>query len=144
VKKKRQSPKLPLAQFVAIIALSISLFLVVDFARRAASNYRVQREAERLEQEVDQAQQRQQKLLAKRSYVASDLYVEDIARKELKWARAGETVVVVMPSFEAADQASSPMVQTQNVGPVAQTPIHAWWLTFFGDGSFPRYTKANP
>jgi cell division protein FtsL len=141
VKKKRQNNKLPLAQFIAIIVLSISIFLVVDFARRAAANYRVQREAERLEQQVDHARQQQQQLLAKRSYVASDLYVEDIARKELKWARAGETVVVVMPTPEVAAQTSPQSIQTQTVGPVAQTPAQAWWLTFFGDESFPRYTK---
>jgi len=144
VKKKRQSAKLPLAQFVAIIALSISLFLVVDFARRAAANYRVQREAERLEQQVEHAHQQQQNLLAKRSYVASDLYVEDVARKELKWARAGETVVVVMPTHDVAPLASQQSAEIRAVGPVAQTPIQAWWLTFFGDESFPRYTKATP
>ena len=144
MKKKRQSSKLPMAQFVAIIALSISIFLVVDFARRAAANYRVQREAERLEQQVDYAHQQQQNLLAKRSYVASDLYVEDIARKELKWARTGETVVVVMTSPEVAGQTSPQSIQNQTVGPVAQTPVEAWWLTFFGDESFPRYTKASP
>jgi hypothetical protein len=144
VKKKRQSSKLPLAQFVAIIALSISIFLVVDFARRAAANYRVQREAQRLEQQVDLARQQQKKLLAKRSYVASDLYVEDIARQELKWARAGETVVVVMPTPETASQTTQQTLQSQTIGPVAQTPAQAWWLTFFGDESFPRYTKANP
>jgi cell division protein FtsB len=144
VKKKRQSPKLHLAQFVAIIALSISIFLVVDFARRAAANYRVQREAERLQEQVDQAHEQQKKLLAKRSYVAGDLYVEDIARKELKWARAGETVVVVMPTSQVAAQTSPPSVEAQSVGPVAQTPVEAWWLTFFGDESLPRYIKATP
>ena len=144
MKKKRQSSKLPLAQFVAIIVLSISIFLVVDFARRAAANYRVQREAERLEQQVEFAHQQQQNLLAKRSYVASDLYVEDVARKELKWARTGETVVVVLPTPNAATQVSRQSTQIQAVGPVAQTPSQAWWLTFFGDESFPRYTKANP
>jgi len=141
VGKKRQNSKLPWAQFIAIIVLSISIFLVVDFARRAAANYRVQREAERLEQQVSRARQQQQQLLAKRSYVASDLYVEDIARKELKWARSGETVVVVMPTLEVAAQASPQSIQTQSVGPVAQTPAQAWWLIFFGDESFPRYTK---
>ena len=144
MKKKRQSAKLPLAQFVAIIALSISLFLVVDFARRAAANYRVQREAERLEQQVDNARQQQQNLLAKRSYVASDLYVEDVARKELKWARADETVVVVMPTPNIAPLVSQQSAEIRAVGPVAQTPIQAWWLTFFGDESFPRYTRATP
>lgn len=144
MKKKRQSSKLPLAQFVAIIVLSISIFLVVDFARRAAANYRVQREAERLEQQVDYARQQQKNLRSKRSYVASDLYVEDIARKELKWARTGETVVVVMPTPEIAAQTPQQSIKAQTVGPVAQTPTQAWWLTFFGDESFPRYTKANP
>jgi cell division protein FtsB len=144
VKKKRQNSKLPLAQFIAIIVLSISIFLVVDFARRAAANYRVHREAERLEQQVEQTHLRQQKLLAKRSYVASDLYVEDVARQELKWARAGETVIVVMPTPEMVVPASQQTTQVQTVGSVAETPAQAWWLTFFGDESFPRYTKPAP
>ena len=144
MKKKRQSTKLPWAQLIAIIALSISIFLVVDFARRAAANYRLQMEAQRLEQQLDLADQQQKRLLAKRSYVASDLYVEDVARHELKWARAGETVVVVMPTPEPAAQTNQQTIQSQTIGPVAQTPSQAWWLMFFGDESFPRYTKANP
>ncbi len=144
MKKKRPGKKLPLAQFVAIIALSISLFLVVDFARRAAANYRVQREAERLEQQVELAREEQKRLLAHRSYVASDLYVEEVVRKELKWARKGEIVVVVMPTPQSTTQTSQEIIQSQTVGPVAHTPAQAWWLTFFGDDSLPRYTKASP
>ncbi|MCB0179510.1 MAG: hypothetical protein KDI62_14860, partial [Anaerolineae bacterium] len=64
MKKKRQFTKAPLAQFVAIIALSISIFLIVDLGRRAAANYRTQREAEQLSQEVEAARQYQTKLLA--------------------------------------------------------------------------------
>jgi len=144
VKKKKQSAKIPVAQFVAIIALSISVFLIVDFGRRAAANYRVQREEERLNQEVELAQRQQGRLLARRSYVASDLYVEEVARKELKWARPGEIVVVVMPTPEAAAQRSSQSVQAEKIGPVVHTPAQAWWLLFFGDQSFPRYTRATP
>lgn len=132
MKKKRQSPKAPLAQFVAIIALSISVFLIIDLGRRAAANYRVQREAERLSQEVEIASRRQAELLARRSYVASDLYVEEVARSELKWARPGETVIVVMPMPEiTASPNQAP--QTVAVAPVAQTPSQAWWLLFFGE-----------
>jgi cell division protein FtsL len=144
VKKKKQGNKIPVAQFVAIIALSISVFLIVDFARRAAANYRVQREAERLTQEVEMARLEKEQLLAKRTYVASNLYVEEIARKELKWARPGETVVVIMPTPEAVAQHSPQNVRVSTVGPIAHSPAQAWWLLFFGDASFPRYTRAAP
>jgi cell division protein FtsB len=132
VTKKRQSPKIPIAQFIAVIALSISIFLIVDFGRRAAANYRVQREAERLSQEVEQARQQQVELLAWRSYIASDLYVEEVARRELKWAIPGETVIVVMPTPEAVAPPSALANVASDSGPIIQSPAQAWWHLFFG------------
>lgn len=129
--KKRSGPKAPLAQFIAIIALTISIFLIVDFGRRAAANYRVQREAERLSQEVELARQHQADLLARRSYVASDLYVEEVARQELKWASSGETVLVIMPTPEAVAAVASPAAADIS-SPIVQTPTQAWWHLFFG------------
>ena len=132
MKKKRQIPKLPLAQFIAIIALSISIFLIVDFGRRAAANYRVQREAERLGQEVELARQDQANLLARRTYVASDLYVEEVARHELKWASPDETVIVIMPTPEAVSHLFDSTSAVATSAPVAQTPLQAWLLLLFG------------
>ena len=130
--KKRQGPRAPFAQFVAIIALTISIFLIVDLGRRAATNYRIQREAERLSQEVAAARQYQSRLLARRTYAASDLFVEEVARNELKWARPGEKVVVVMPVYEAArpiDESPQPSPEIR----VVTTPEQAWWELFFGE-----------
>jgi hypothetical protein len=132
VTKKRSGSKAPIAQFVAIIALSISIFLIVDFGRRAAANYRVVREAERLSQEVQMARQQQADLLARRSYIASDLYVEEVARRELKWASPGETVLVIMPTPEAVTLSSSSDSSAISSAPLAQTPPQAWWHLFFG------------
>lgn len=129
--KKRSGPKAPVAQFVAIIALSISIFLIVDFGRRAAANYRVQREAERLGYEVEIARQQQADLLAQRSYVASDLYVEEVARRELKWASPGETVLVIMPTPEAVTLASTADPSAVSSTPIVQTSVQAWWSLFF-------------
>lgn len=131
--KKRSVPKIPVAQFIAIIALSVSIFLVVDFGRRAAANYRVQREAERLSQELALARQQQAELLAHRSYVASDLYIEKLARSELKWASPGETVIVVMPTAETVAMETTPQVMPEEVAsPIIKTPAEAWWHLFFG------------
>lgn len=141
MKSKKQSAKTPIAQFVAIIALSISIFLVVDLGRRAAANYRVQREAERLSQEVERARQEQEALQARLEYAQSDLRVEEVARRDLKWARPGETVVVVLPTPEVIPQAPAQTPQTVIVGPVAKTPAQAWWILFFDSYAVPRYTK---
>ena len=132
MRKKGYNPK-PLTQFVAIIALTISIFLIVDFGRRAAANYRSQREAERLTQEVEAAQRYQDKLLARRTYAASDLYVEEVARNELKWTKPGEAVFVVMPTFEPAHIASVALPrQTQSLTVTTVLPQEAWWQLFFG------------
>ncbi|NJN96263.1 MAG: hypothetical protein HC875_20200 [Anaerolineales bacterium] len=105
--------------------------MIVDFGRRAAANYRVQREAERLSQEVELARLHQADLLARRSYVASDLYVEEVARQELKWASPGETVLVIMPTPEAvASVAAEATAATAH--PIVQTPTQAWLHLFFG------------
>lgn len=130
--KKRPGPKVPIAQFIAVIALSISIFLVIDFGRRAAANYRVQREAQRLSQEVETVRQQQAELLAWRSYVASDLYVEEVARKELRLARPNETVVIVMPTPEAIAITTTTESLAEVTAPIIQTPAEAWWHLFFG------------
>lgn len=142
--KKRNGAKAPLAQFVAIIVLSISIFLIVDLGRRAAANYRVQREADRLSQEVEVARQRKAELLARRTYVASDLYIEAVARNELKWGRPGETVIAVMPTPEAVALPTDRIVQTVTVLPMAHNPAEAWWLLFFGENSLPVEPATPP
>ena len=136
MKKKKQGVRAPLAQFVAILALTISIFLIVDLGRRAAANYRIQREADRLSQEVEAARLYQDNLLAQRTYAASDLYVEEVARKELKWVRPGETVVVVMPTPELSRPING-TASAQGIS-VDTTPQQAWWSLFFGDRAPPE------
>ena len=131
MKKKKRSFKAPIAQFIAIIALTISIVLIVDFGRKAAVNYKIQREAARLEQEVEAARRYQSRLLAQRTYAASDLYVEEIARRELKWAKPGETVIVVLPDTEdELVMVDAPQESNRTAGAIS--PQQAWWQLFFG------------
>ena len=104
---------------------------IVIFSAHGVSQA-VQREAERLSQEVELARQQQADLLAWRSYVASDLYVEEVARRELKWASPGETVLVVMPSPETATLAAGASEPAISASAIVQTPAQAWWRLFFG------------
>jgi cell division protein FtsB len=127
--KKRKQLKAPIAQFVAIIVLSISVFLMVDFGRRAAANYRIQREADNLTMEVEAAREYRDKLLAQRTYAASNLYVEEIARNQLKWSKPGETLVIVIP-IESQPESKGNITSGGTRLPGATTPQQAWFKLF--------------
>jgi cell division protein FtsB len=136
--KKRRQIKAPALQLLAIVALTIILLLIVDFGRRAAANYRIQLEAERLTHELAAAKRFQNRLLHQRTYAASDLYVEKVARNEFKWSKPGETVVIVVPTNTEADTRPDPARRiTGSAGAV--TPQQAWHKLFFG----PSATSAN-
>jgi cell division protein FtsB len=131
LKKKKRAPQFPLTQFIAIVVITISLFLVVDFARRTAATYKIRNEEVRLEEEVTAARARHQALEAQLSYVQSDAYVEEIARTQLKWAQPGETMVIVMATPQA-DPLLSPGDQPVAAdGTPLQSPWQAWWFRFF-------------
>jgi cell division protein FtsB len=135
--KKKRGPQFPLTQFIAIIVITISVFLVVDFARRTATIYRIKSEAARLEEETATARAQSVALEARLRYVQSDAYVEEIARSQLKWAQPGETVVVVMATPQAVPTPSSDSQYTMTDGSPPEQPWQAWWLIFF-DAPPPR------
>jgi len=128
--KKRKPIELPITQFIAIIVLSISIFLIIDFGRRAATGYRVRREEEKLQAQLEAAQETQRALLDKRSHVESDAYVEEIVRNELKWSKPGETVIVVMPTPQVAVHAEL-SADGSAAGQTTVTPLQAWFDLFF-------------
>jgi cell division protein FtsB len=128
--KKKRGPQFPLTQFIAIVVITISFFLVVDFARRTATIYRIKSEAVRLEEEVAEARARSEALEARLRYVQSDAYVEELARTQLKWARPGETVVVVMATPQAVPTPPPGKQYAVTDGPPPETQWQAWWLLF--------------
>ena len=128
--KIKQPGLISLAQFVAVVIATIVLSLVIDFGRKAATNYRIQQERDRLEQEVIAAQAEYQRLLQRKAYVCTDEYVEKVAREELKWARPGETVMVIKTRPLRVTLLPSPPPQPP---PVAKKASHwpEWWALLF-------------
>ncbi len=129
--KKKRGPQFPFTHFVAIVVITISLFIVVDFARRTAATYKIKNEAARLEDEVAAVRAHHQALQSRLSYVQGDAYVEEIARTQLKWAQPGETVVVVMATPQAAPSSEPGAEPAAPDFPPPESPWEAWWLRFF-------------
>ncbi|HDH09312.1 MAG TPA: septum formation initiator family protein [Chloroflexi bacterium] len=128
--KGKKHPIISSGQFIAIIVATIALFMAVDFGRRMAAIYRLQREKARLEQEVAQEQSRQEELKAYKDYVQSDEFVEQWARTEGKMVKPGETPVVPVPVRTPTLSEKHPPEEGQAMK--GESHWREWWELFFG------------
>jgi len=114
-------------QTVVILVVLIGLLLTLEFNRRLDLNRRIGADEQTLAAEVATAEARQAMLLAERSYIQTDAYVERWARYEAKMVRPGE--VLVVPVLEAP---RPPAAATAVPAPPTPEPWQAWWALFFG------------
>jgi len=131
--KKSKKSNWPVAQFIAIVILTIAVFLIVDFGRRTAIGYRIHQEEKRLEVELTELQTTHEALLTELEYVQSDAYIEEIARNELKMSQVGETVIVVMDTPQSAYKPIQVRIEPVFPNIKVETPIQAWTRFFFPD-----------
>jgi len=124
--------RLSLIQFLAIIAITLTISLVVDFGRKATASYRIHQEEVRLEQEVATLEARQRELKERKAIVQSDAFVEQWARQEMHLVRPGETAVmpIIPPHPQIAEIQESG--QAEAIGG-RETPCwQVWWALFVG------------
>ena len=102
---------------LAVTALVVVYFLVsAGFSGIRAHQLRQQEG--RLDTDIQQLQERYQRLDALRQYLKSDEYIEGVARQQLGLVRGGETGIVVVSTV------ASP-TPTPGAGPDAGPQL--WW-----------------
>ncbi|MBC7251902.1 MAG: septum formation initiator family protein [Anaerolineae bacterium] len=129
----RRSTRLSLIQFLAIIAVTLSLSLIVDFGRKATASYRVRQNEIKLAQEVAELEARQQALKERKALLQSDAFVEQWARQEMHLVRSGETAV--MPVIPRPVQSAKTQEGRQPVEGVEEQELpcwQVWWALFMG------------
>jgi cell division protein FtsB len=124
--KQKRTLDLPLAQFLAIIVLTISVFLIIDFGRRTAASFRIRQERDRLAAQLVRIKTHQAELYARRDYVLTEEYVAQVARQQLKWSLPGETAVVILTNSGPAPGPPASEKPSPFSGP-PDTPLEAWW-----------------
>jgi len=130
--KPKSAPLISGTQFVAIVVLTISIFLIVDFGRRTTAGYYASQAEERLKREIQAELDRQVELEARRDYAASDEYVEEWARTHAHMILPGD-----QPMFLLTPQSPQARVELEEpvqVSPDAE-PFPNWyrWLLLFFD-----------
>ncbi len=124
--KKRSS--VSVTQFLALIAATIALSLVVEYGRKLAPYHRLQLEEAQLDQAIAYEEARRDYLLWLKEYVQTAKYVDDWARTEWKMVRPGE--VGVVPVFPEAPVVSETRSQEESQRS-EESHWREWWELFF-------------
>lgn len=118
----RKLPRLTLTRAVAILAaLAVGYFLFVAVGDTLLSQ-RLNRDEARLQREISDLEHDEQRLTAIKSYLATDEYIERVARRVLGLVRSGETLVVVSSSVQPAPAAT----------PSESAEVVPWWEAIYG------------
>lgn len=113
-------PRLPLMQAIIGIAVVAALYLTYTTLRYVIHNHQLRQDEAQIRRDLTELDRDQAKLVAVRDYLASDAYVEDVARRILGLVKPGETLVVVSGSGG-----------TPTPEPI-RTPGAEWWKDLFG------------
>ena len=115
-------PQLTPTRLVALLAVLAVGYFLFRAAGDAVLSHRLNRDEQRVQQQIDGLKQQQAQLQAIRDYLKTDEYIERVARRVLGLVRPGESLVIVSSSI-----APTP-------GPTAQPDAApaAWWERLYG------------
>jgi cell division protein FtsB len=133
-KTQRRRDQLSSMQMMFAAILAIGLLLAINFSSRIAAGQPLQQLHAQVEDEIEQLEREQAALIAERDFVRSDAYVEQWARDEGKMVRAGEHLVIPVPSANTPRQdeaAVRQLVVPVETTPPGPEPWQVWWALFF-------------
>jgi len=131
--RKRQQGLISWGRIVAVVVVTIALFLAVDFGRRAIDAYRLSRAVAALKEEVAAMRAENEALKERLEYVSTDAYIEEAAREKLRWVEPGDTAVIVLSSEDKEAPVTTP-VPSQGIRQgeeVMEKPNWQRWLDLF-------------
>jgi cell division protein FtsB len=115
---------------VAIVVLTIVVFLIVDFGRRTATGYYVSQAERQLQVDIKAQLQLKKELEERREYISTDAYVEQWAREEAQMVHPGDRLIIlVTPDTPSTLPSAVPAVPPADKVPVPNW--HYWWRLFF-------------
>ena len=116
-------------QWLVIVLLVISFFLVMDLNSRLTDLFRLSSQRDQLQNEVNKLQITSDSLKTSIAYATSDAAVIDWAREYAGLGQAGDNPVIPLPP---KDYTPPPQIQAT---PTPQVVDHwqKWWALFFGN-----------
>jgi hypothetical protein len=125
----------PPTNIVTVLFFIVAVFIILGFGGKALEGYRLRRHNEELSAEVAALEEQREELQARFEYVQTSEYVEEVARGQYRWTKAGETLVI--PTYRRSpEEPGNPPATPQ---PVVSSPIYQptsywqdWWALLKG------------
>ena len=128
--QSKQPPLISGARFFVIVVITIAIFLIIDFGRRATTSYYVAQAEKELQAEIQAELTRQAHLQERLTYVRSDEYVEKWAREEAHMVHPGDQPLILV-TVEAPVAPGRAPTDPAHAAPAVEPAWHAWWRLFF-------------
>lgn len=127
MKSKGRRHSSPLLFLGALLAGAFLVLIGVSMAQEFRRRYVLQQHIHALRADIAARESRIQELQRLREYVATDAYVERVAREKFNYQKLGERVVVVP---QAPSPSPAPLLPSgEDPG---LSPARAWFLHLFG------------
>ncbi len=108
-------------------SLIIMVFLLISLAQEMNRRLHVQREVQKLQQEVAAMQRTNIALENLNQYFRTDAYQERLAREKLNYQAPGEKVVLIPEEAQTKENAN----QSGQQAPESVSIPERWWRAFF-------------
>lgn len=128
--RKRQQGLISWGRIVAVVVVTIALFLAADFGRRAIDTYRLSRLVAALEEDVAVMRAENEALKERLEHTGTDAYIEEAAREKLRWVEPGDTAVILLSSEDEEAPVTTPVASqgTLQGEEVMERPNWERWL----------------
>ncbi len=136
---KRRGGPISSVQVMFAMILAVGLLLAINFGSRLSDSQPVREEYARILAEIERLEREQADLIALRDYVQSSVYVERWARDNGKMVRAGETLIIPVPSGVVIEATPTPMLSADVQTTPPEAPIWTLWWSLFFDSSPPNF-----
>ena len=131
------SPRISSAQVVFVIIVAAGLTLAINFSTRISAGRPLQDAHRRVLTEIQVLREDQARLIAERDHARSDVFVQRWARDEGKMVRAGEHLVIPVPTGDtlyvapvSASQAAAAGFADVVTMPRRPANWKLWWALF--------------
>lgn len=124
-----QRLQIPLSQFITLILGTVLVLSLINFGLTAIENYRLQHKADTLRASIAAERAENERLQARKEYVASEAYQTQLAHELGLYAPDEKRIMVVAPPELKQEQTDmDPIFRTAEV----PEPPHwqQWWNLF--------------
>lgn len=140
MKKELRHLPLPPTDIVAVLVSTAAVFFALAFGGKLMEGYRLQHHNAMLRAEIGVREEQQKELQKRLDYVQTPAYVEQVAREQYKWVKAGENLVItIFRHRPVVEPAPAPPSGSATGTPVTQAVSYwpEWWNLLAGRASNP-------